>query len=350
MNTKNILEVKSITLAYDRNVVVRNISFKIKKGLIGCLLGPSGCGKTTIFRAIAGFETVREGEIFLNETLVSSKEFLLPPEKRRLGIVFQDNSLYPHLSVEQNIAFGLFRYDKQKRSLRVNELLKLTGLADQSEKYPHQLSGGQQQRVALARALAPEPELILLDEPFSNLDGELRERLNQEVKLILKTTGTSAILVTHDQLEAFSIADEIGVLENGQIQQWDSAYNIYNKPANPFVADFIGRGILVPGIAEDNFIKIESGKFKMALPDGIKNGDKVEVLIRPADVVYTDDNKAIKVTIKNKAYRGEEYLYTLELAGGQKILSLMPSHLAYKVGEEIGIKLNLKNIVVFRKG
>lgn len=350
MNTKNILEIKNLTLAYDKNVVVRNISFKIKKGLIGCLLGPSGCGKTTIFRAIAGFEPVREGEIYLNETLVSSKDYLLPPENRRLGIVFQDNSLYPHLSVEQNTAFGLFKYDKRRRSFRVNELLELTGLVDQRNKYPHELSGGQQQRVALARALAPEPELILLDEPFSNLDGELRERMNQEVKLILKSTGTSAILVTHDQLEAFSIADEIGVIKDGQIQQWDSAYNIYNKPSNPFVADFIGRGILVPGIVESqNSIKLEIGNYNIALPYNCKPGDKIEVLIRPVNVIQSDDSDAILASIVNKAFRGESVLYTLQLTSGQKLLTLIPGECNYEIGDQIKIKLLTNSVVVFKK-
>ncbi len=274
----------------------------------------------------------------------------MPPEKRKLGIVFQDNSLYPHLTVENNIAFGLFKYDKQSRSLRVNELLELTGLVEHRDKYPHELSGGQQQRVALARALAPEPEMILLDEPFSNLDGELRERMNQEVKLILKTTGTSAILVTHDQLEAFSIADEIGVINEGQIQQWDTAYNIYNKPSNPFVADFIGRGILVPGVVESqNSIKLEPGTYNVYLSDNLKPGDQVEVLVRPVSVIQTDSADSIIVLIVNKAFRGEEVLYTLQLPSGQKLLSLIPSEYNYEIGDKIKINLELNNIVVFKK-
>ena len=184
------LEVKNITLAYNSEPVVNNLSFKLKKGTIGCLLGPSGCGKTTVLRSIAGFEPVRDGEIYLNDKLVSKNGFTFPPEKRNIGIVFQNNALFPHLTVKNNIGFGLYKLSRKERNARINELLCITGLFEYKDNYPHELSGGQQQRVALARALAPKPELILLDEPFSNLDGELRERLNVEVKELFNDNKT----------------------------------------------------------------------------------------------------------------------------------------------------------------
>ena len=245
----DFLLLDDITLAYetpDGTVpVVQNLHLGLEKGGIGCLLGASGCGKTTVLRAIAGFEPLRAGRILLGTTLLSESGFMLPPEHRNVGMMFQDYALFPHLNVARNIAFGLRRWEKQRRRQRVEELLTLTGLEGSAKRYPHELSGGQQQRVALARALAPEPELLLLDEPFSNLDIDTRERLAFEVRDILKNTGHTAILVTHNQAEAFAIADRIGVMNGGNIVQWGSPYDIHNQPANAFVADFIRREALM---------------------------------------------------------------------------------------------------------
>ena len=223
-----LLELKNIQQAYGQQLVVNNLSLTLEKGQIGCLLGPSGCGKTSVLRCIAGFEPVIAGEILLSGVRVSGNGVFLPPEQRHIGMVFQDYALFPHLTVIDNIGFGLHQLPKNDRGPRVNELLGTVGLSDAANKYPHELSGGQQQRVALARALAPRPDLLLLDEPFSNLDVSLRERLSLEVREILKSQNTTAILVTHDQNEAFAIADEIGIMHRGEIQQWDSAYNLYH--------------------------------------------------------------------------------------------------------------------------
>ena len=229
---------------------VESVSLGLAAGDIGVLIGPSGCGKTTLLRAVAGLEPVSQGEIRLGGTLVSQAGHSLAPEARRIGMVFQDYALFPHLTVGRNVAFGIHRLPKAEQAARVAEVLQLVGLSGSEGSYPHELSGGQQQRVALARALAPRPQLLLLDEPFSNLDVELRERLAHEVRGILKAAGTTALFVTHDQLEAFAIGDRIGVIQAGRLHQWDDAYALYRRPATRFVADFIGHGVFAPATLE----------------------------------------------------------------------------------------------------
>ncbi|HTN27492.1 MAG TPA: ABC transporter ATP-binding protein, partial [Burkholderiales bacterium] len=226
MTEAPVLELRSVEHAYDAQAVVSNVSFALARGGIACILGPSGCGKTTLLRGIAGFEPVRAGEILIDAKVVSRPGYRLAPEHRRIGMVFQDYALFPHLTVRENVRFGLRALARRDSDARVAELAELVGIGEALDKYPHELSGGQQQRTALARALAPRPELLLLDEPFSNLDVDLRERLSLEVREIIKASGTTAVLVTHDQHEAFALADEIGVLHEGRIQQWDSAYNL----------------------------------------------------------------------------------------------------------------------------
>nr|WP_255592951.1 ABC transporter ATP-binding protein [Bordetella sp. BOR01] len=244
-----MLELDRIHLAYDTpqglRPVVQDLSLALPAGHIGCLLGESGCGKTTILRAIAGFEPLRAGQISLDGTVISSPTVQVAPELRRVGMMFQDYALFPHLTAAQNVAFGLRKLGKAERAARVREMLDMVGLAASADNYPHEISGGQQQRVALARALAPSPDLLLLDEPFSNLDVDTRERLAFEVRDILKSTGHTAILVTHNQAEAFAIADRIGVMSDGQIVQWDTPYNLHHHPADGFVRDFVRRETLV---------------------------------------------------------------------------------------------------------
>jgi len=241
--------MESISLAYDTpegpQPVVDDFSLSLEKGHIGCLLGASGCGKTTVLRAIAGFEPLRAGRIELDGTLLSAPGFQVEPEHRQVGMMFQDYALFPHLTAEKNVAFGLRRLDKAERARRVGEMLHLVGLEGSGRRYPHELSGGQQQRVALARALAPRPGLLLLDEPFSNLDIDTRERLAFEVRDILKQAGHTALLVTHNQAEAFAIADRIGVMRKGVIAQWDTPYGLHHRPADDFVADFVRREALM---------------------------------------------------------------------------------------------------------
>ncbi|MDG2091230.1 MAG: ABC transporter ATP-binding protein [Gammaproteobacteria bacterium] len=236
----NLLNVKQISCRYDDKVIVPDLSFSVKPGQIASLLGPSGCGKTTALRAIAGFEPIYGGEIELAGNVLSTPTNTLVPEKRKVGMVFQDYALFPHLNVNDNIAFGIQDKDKAERANKIAELLQMIKLQDYANYYPHQLSGGQQQRVALARALAPSPLILLLDEPFSNLDTELRRSLSLEVRDILKQNNITAILVTHDQTEAFTVADEIGVLNGGELQQWGEPQTLRQQPTNDFVANFIG--------------------------------------------------------------------------------------------------------------
>src|SRR3989304_3415857 len=239
-STEPVLAPTDVHPPYGALHVVRGLSFSLPRGAIGCLLGPSGCGKTTVLRCIAGFEAVRDGEIRLNGQLVSSAAVLIPPERRRIGMVFQDYALFPHLTVARNVAFGLHALPPSDQMHRAGECIDAVGLSGLTGKYPHELSGGQQQRVALARALAPRPDLLLLDEPFSNLDTGLREHLSHELRDIVKASGATAVLVTHDQNEAFAMADEIGVVHEGRIEQWDSASNLYHPPVNRFAAAFVG--------------------------------------------------------------------------------------------------------------
>lgn len=348
------LELTGVAQRYGKHNVVNGINFSLKTGQIACLLGPSGCGKTTLLRCIAGFEEISGGEIRLRGKVVSTTGRRLPPEKRRIGMVFQDYALFPHLSVEANIAFGLDKTTEDAH-LRVRQLLATVGLTGEGDKFPHELSGGQQQRVALARALAPRPELILLDEPFSNLDVGLRERLSLEVREILKREGSTAILVTHDQHEAFAMADEIGVMYEGRIQQWDIPYNLYHRPANRFVADFIGQGVLLPGtVVNGTNVAMELGQLVSDIPvecsetcTNCSDGCDVDVLLRPDDIVH-DDQSPLQAEVLHKAFRGADILYTLRLSSGAEVLSLVPSHHNHALGEKIGIRLDADHVIAFK--
>ncbi len=345
--TAPLIQLQALSHHYGERHTFQDVSFSLAKGQIACLLGPSGCGKTTALRCIAGFEPVTSGQIHLAGKLVSSFDFLMPAQQRQIGMVFQDYALFPHLNIANNIGFGLHQWQTTQRKQRVAEMLEIIGLSHLAKSYPHQLSGGQQQRVALARALAPKPELLLLDEPFSNLDVELRERLGVEVRAILKQQGTTAIMVTHDQHEAFAIADEIGLLHEGRIQQWDSAYRLYHEPNNRFVADFIGEGMLVQGrVVGQEQIAFELGQVHAALPAGCQHGDNVQILIRPDDIIH-DDASPVLATITAKAFRGAQFLYSLQLADGSQVLSLVPSHHNHALGEKIGIRLEIDHVIAF---
>jgi iron(III) transport system ATP-binding protein len=288
---RNALEIANISKSYNGKCVINALSFNLEKGSIGCLLGESGSGKTTALRCIAGFEQIQSGSIFIDGSLMSSTTICIPPENRQLGMVFQDYALFPHLSVKKNVIYGLGRMSKQKQDRRVMEMLDLVGLSGDAEKYPHELSGGQQQRVALARALAPNPDLLLLDEPFSNLDVGLRERLSVEVRRILKELGISALLVTHNQNEAFAMADTIGVLKDGCLEQWDTAYNLYHRPQSQYVADFVGEGVLLQGeVTAEDEVQTKLGTLKGRFSYPCRNGCPANVLIRPEDIIHDDDS------------------------------------------------------------
>ena len=343
----NALEANSISKKYNGKCVINALSFNLQKGHIGCLLGESGCGKTTILRCIAGFEPIQSGSIFIDGSPVTNSRNCVPPENRRLGMVFQDYALFPHLTVRKNIIFGLKDLNKSKLKRRVMEMLDLVGLTNDADKYPHELSGGQQQRVALARALAPNPDLLLMDEPFSNLDVSLRERLSIDVRNILKDIGISALLVTHNQHEAFAMADTIGVMKDGYIEQWDTAYNLYHRPKSQFVADFVGEGVLVLGkVTSEDEVQTHLGTLKGRFSYPCRNGCPAKVLIRPEDIIH-DDSSPFKAEILRKNFRGANILYTLQLQNAEKILALVSSHHNHSIGQEIGIKPQVDEIVLF---
>ena len=343
------LDARQVSVALQNKNIVRNVSLQLEPGQIAAILGPSGCGKTTFLRALAGFQTVSSGEIFVHDKLFSKTGYTLAPEHRNIGMMFQDLALFPHLTIEQNIRFGLKTLSNTEQHARVLQVLELTELSGQESKYPHQLSGGQQQRVALARALAPKPEILLLDEPFSSLDPDLREQVATEVRKILKQENVTAILVTHDQHEAFAMTDEIGVMVNGEIEQWDSAYNIYHKPKTRFVADFIGLGTMVNAkVLDDQTLDTEFGHVKGDLNGMHSIGNTVDLLVRPDDIPH-DDTSHITALVEEKRFRGAEFLYKLRLQSGNTVLCYAPSHHNHKIGEPIGIKLDLEHLVVFPK-
>ncbi len=339
------LHLENIRAGYGDHVVLHELSLRIAQGSLGCLLGPSGCGKTTALRAIAGFEPVRAGRILVGGQVLSDAGSVVAPERRDIGMVFQDFALMPHLCVRDNIAFGLHRRPRAERERRVDELLELVGLQAAGNSNVLELSGGQQQRVALARALAPRPRLILLDEPFSSLDVELRERLSQDVRRILLHEGTTALMVTHSQLEAFAMADAIGMMHEGRLLQWDTAYNLYHRPASRRIADFVGEGRFIPGDSRSaGEVQTELGTF--ALRVSRADAGPVDVLLRPDDVVH-DDASPVTAKVLSRAFRGAQFLYCLQLDSGREVLSLVPSHHDHPIGSRIGIRLDVAHVIAF---
>lgn len=346
----SFLHVDRLSVCYPGSTAptVDGLSFQLEQGEIGCLLGASGCGKTTVLRVIAGFIAPNQGEVVLAGRHLADASRMVPPEDRQVGLVFQDFALFPHLTVAENVAFGLGRLARAKRADRVAEMLALTQLGDQAQRYPHELSGGQQQRVALARALAPQPALLLLDEPFSSLDAALREQLGMEVRQILKATNTTAVLVTHDQQEAFAVCDWIGLIRDGRMEQWDTAYNLYHRPASEYVASFIGEGVLLPGVrvGGGNGAPEQLACITSSSPAADSSGCELRVLLRPDDVL-PDEQSGLRAEVVRRAFRGADFLYTLRLPSGDEVLAMMPGKYDYPVGASIGIRLETAHSVFF---
>jgi iron(III) transport system ATP-binding protein len=357
MSAALLLQAVTVRFARNPQAAVAGASLQLQPGEVGVLIGPSGCGKTSLLRAVAGLEPLTDGRIDLAGRCLAdaSTGTHLAAEQRGIGMVFQDYALFPHLNVARNVGFGLHGWPKAQRAQRVQQMLELVGLAHAAQRLPHQLSGGQQQRVALARALAPQPRLLLLDEPFSSLDVDLRERLAHEVRGILKSSGTTALIVTHDQLEAFALGDVIGVMQQGQLEQWADAYTLYHRPASRFVARFIGHGVFAPGraqaTAEGFEVQTALGPLREPQPASAPivapEGD-CDVLLRADDIVH-DDTSPFKARIERKSFRGNEFLYTLRLDSGECLLAHVPSHHDHQLGEWIGIRVQVDHVVTFAR-
>jgi iron(III) transport system ATP-binding protein len=344
------LELREVSRAFPGVAAVDRLSLDVGAGRIGCLLGPSGSGKTTVLRLIAGFERPDAGEVLAGGELLSGPGHWVPPERRRIGMVFQDFALFPHLDAFGNVAFGLRTADAGARRRRAQELLELVGLAAEARRLPHELSGGQQQRVALARALAPRPRLVLLDEPFSNLDADVRMELAQQLRAALVAEGATALLVTHDQREAFAIADDIGVMRAGRLEQWAAPWSLYHSPATRFVADFVGEGTFIQGtVLGPGRVSTELGVIEGQLTSVQPAGTFVDLLLRPDDVIH-DDASLLQAEVVERAFRGAEFRYKLRLPSGALVLSFVPSHHDHAIGERIGIRLDAQHLVGFPRG
>ncbi len=343
-----LLSIDNLTCRYDSTDIIAGLSLKLNEGDIACLLGPSGCGKSTILRAIAGFHPASKGSISLRDQIISSENESLAPEKRPVGMVFQDYALFPHMTIAQNIGYGLNKMSRNIRNKKITEMLELVNLSDFAQRYPHELSGGQQQRVSLARAMAPEPSLILLDEPFSNLDVELRKRLSLNIRDILKSLNMTAILVTHDQQEAFAMCDHIGVIKDGTVQQWDTPYNLYHEPVNRFVANFVGQGCFIKGkqlthVAFETELGVIEGNRAYQWP----NGSHVDILVRPDDIIF-NPKSSISANVISKTFAGTSTLYRLKLSSSTIVEGLFPSHQDLHIGNQINISLVADHLIAFK--
>lgn len=348
-----LLQLNSVVHGYGGRHVLSGVSFEIPRGQIACLMGPSGSGKTTVLLCIAGLENLSGGTITLNGAEISSVQYHLAPEKRRVGMVFQDFALFPYLSVTDNIAFGLRYLKNSIAEKRVAEMLELCDLRGYAGTYPHELSGGEQQRVALARALATDPDLLLLDEPFSCLDAALHEKLSAEVRDILKLRRQTVLMVTHNQNEAFLTADIGGVINEGAICQWGDMDSLYHRPRCTFVAEFVGDGALLSGrMQSDGAVEGALGRLIGSEMDSnplIRAGDPVQVLLRPDDVVLVDSAAAAApAVVERRAFRGATTLYSLRLKeSGEKIISVCPSHITYTAGDTVAVQARVRQLILF---
>ena len=342
---KNIFEIKNVTFSVDGSEKVKNVSFSIEnEGDIICLLGPSGIGKTTLLRTIAGLEKINKGEIFLKGKLLSSKDFHIEPENRNIALSFQDNCLFPHYTVEKNIKIAVDKNkDKNKKKKIIPEfLIKLLNLNHVLKKFPHQISAGEAQRVSLARSLVYEPDLLLLDEPLSNIDQSFKEDIQIQLKKILKNLKITTIVVTHDSYEAFYLGNKCGIILNESLKQFDDPYNVYHYPNSVEIVKFLKRGILISAkVLDDNSLENEElgiikGKFVKPFPVG----SNVKLLLQPEDLIH-DDKSNLKFDVIDRRFKGTNFIYTLRTNKGDLIPVFVHSHHIHK--HEIDDKFGIKN-------
>jgi iron(III) transport system ATP-binding protein len=329
--TNPLISVDDVAVHYGTTIAVDDFSLDVAEGSLVALVGPSGCGKTALLRAIAGFEQPIQGTITIRDVIVTDTNTMVPPERRNVGMVFQDFALFPHISVAENVGYGVRGADRVRR---VEEVLALVGLSDHGDRFPHELSGGEQQRVALARALAPEPDVVLLDEPFSSLDAPQREKMRRELRKILKAARVTAILVTHDQAEALAIADVIAVMRDGRILQTGQPDEVYASPSTPWVAKFLGDAVLLEGTADSGSVMTLLGPVPTDLPDG----SAAQVMIRPEWISPTVNPDATSC-VADREFYGHDQRLEIEVDGGEIVEALVPTRRTIHVGDRVDLEL-----------
>ncbi len=342
------LEIKNATLELNNNLILDGVDLIIPNNEITSIIGSSASGKSSLLRLIAGFEKTTSGYIKVSDRIVDNENTLIQPQDRNIGIIFQDLALFPHLNCEENIVFGIFNQSDDQKKQRLNRLLDLLNISKISKKYPHELSGGQQQRIAVARALAPKPEILLLDEPFSALDELLKEQLIGDVKKLLKEEKITTIVITHNIKEAFQLSDRIAFLGDKKIIQHDTPYNLYHKPLTREIANFCGLGSFIKGnVIGANHVSTGLGKL-FGDVSGYKKSATVDVMIRPDDIIH-DDNSTQSAQIVEKVYYGSEFLYKLKIKNNENIFCFTPSHHNHEINEVIGIKAEIDHLVLFEE-
>ena len=351
--SENFLEIKNVDFKAGGKTKVKNVSFSVEKeGDTVCLLGPSGIGKTTILRTIAGLEKINNGSIKLNRNIISSKKLHVEPENRNISLAFQENSLFPHYNVEKNILIGTEKKSKKKKKINPKDIITFLNLKKILNKYPHEISAGEAQRASLARSLVSNPDLLLLDEPLSNVDQSFKEEIQVGLKKLLSQLKITTIIVTHDSYEAFYLGGKCGIILNQQLKQFDDPYNVYHFPNSKEVVNFLNRGILIPAkvTGENSLENKDLGTIKGNFIKHYPKGSNVQLLLQPEDLEH-DDKSNLKLEVVDRKFRGTNFIYTLKTSSKTLIPVFVHSHHIHQheVDEKFGIKrpINIDHIVCF---